>query len=65
MKKRRVWRIKGKAEQVVGDATGDRRVEAEGVLESRLGHKPAADEVSRAEHDMRAAHGDIADDDDR
>jgi len=50
----------GKVKEVVGWATGDRRVEAEGVVEAQTGHAPDEGEADEAEHEVRVAHGDVA-----
>jgi len=57
----KVTRTKGRVKEAVGWATGDRRVEAQGLVEAEQGHHPDDAELSEAEHDVRAAHGDIDD----
>ena len=57
----KLTRAKGRVKEAVGWATGDRRVEAEGLVEAEHGHHPDDAELSEAEHDVRAAHGDIDD----
>jgi uncharacterized protein YjbJ (UPF0337 family) len=59
----RTTRIKGRVKEATGWATGDRRVEAEGLVEAETGHEPDQDELRRAEHAVRVAHGDVVDDD--
>ena len=55
-------RVIGRVKEVIGWATGDRRVEAEGLVEAERGHHPDDRELSDAEHAVRAAHADIDDD---
>ena len=49
----------GTVKRVLGFATGDRGVEAEGKVEERTGHEPDAAERKREEDRVRAEHGDI------
>jgi len=54
-----VTRVKGKVEEAVGWATGDREAEARGRVEEETG-RPADDaEVDRAEEEVRRDHGDL------
>jgi uncharacterized protein YjbJ (UPF0337 family) len=55
-------RWKGRVKREVGDATGDRRVEAEGAVEQLSGREPDAHLLDRAEHAVRRKHGDISPD---
>jgi uncharacterized protein YjbJ (UPF0337 family) len=48
---------KGVVKEVIGWATGDRRVEAEGRAETKKDEDPET--VEQAEHEVRADHGDI------
>jgi len=57
----RATKIKGKINEVVGKATGDREVEAQGAKQHETGHTPDADELDEAKRDVRIAHGDIGD----
>lgn len=65
MEDRRTTRVKGRVKEVTGWATGDRRTEAEGLVEAETGHEPDQNELRKAEHAVRVAHGDISDDDSR
>jgi hypothetical protein len=54
--------------RLLGWATADRRVEAEGEAEERAGRPPTSREADRAEHDVKASYGEStepADDDQR
>ncbi len=53
-------KAKGRVKQVVGWVTGDRRVEAEGLVEAETGHPPDPEEAEEAELEVRVAHGDVA-----
>ena len=61
MERTRTTRIKGRVKEAAGWATGDRHVEAEGLVEAETGHEPDRDELRAAEHAVRVAHGDISD----
>ena len=61
---RRATRTKGKLKEVVGQATGDRHVEAVGRVEAETGHEPDQQEEREAEKQVRRNHGDIRDSDD-
>jgi uncharacterized protein YjbJ (UPF0337 family) len=52
-------RAKGRAKEVLGRATGDRRTEALGHVEAVTGHEPTGEELEEAERRVRADHGDI------
>ena len=52
-------RWKGRVERAVGDATGDRRVEATGAEEALSGEYPDQLAVVRALGEVRQAHGDV------
>ncbi|HVM04062.1 MAG TPA: hypothetical protein VM242_02720 [Acidimicrobiales bacterium] len=52
-------RVKGKIEEAVGWATGDREAEAKGRVEGETGSAPSEDEVDRREDEVREDHGDI------
>lgn len=56
---RRSKRLKGRVKREVGEATGDRHVEAEGVVEARSGEEPDESTLARAEQDVRRKHGDV------
>lgn len=51
---------KGKVKEVVGWATGDRRVQAEGRVEAAKGDSDDEEQVDDAEHEVRAEEGDIS-----
>ena len=51
-------RVKGKIEEAVGWATGDREAEARGRVEGETGHAPSGDEVDQQEDEVRKDHGD-------
>ena len=55
----RAFRWEGRVKAIVGWLTGDRRVEAEGIVEAETGHHPTSEEVRTARHDVRAGHGDL------
>lgn len=52
---------KGTIKNLLGWATGDRRVEAEGAAEERLGAPPSEEEVERTEKAVKRNHGDTVD----
>jgi uncharacterized protein YjbJ (UPF0337 family) len=52
-------RVKGKVEEALGWATGDREAEAKGRVEEETGHQPSDDEVDQAEDEVRQDHGDV------
>lgn len=52
-------RVKGKIEEAVGWATGDREAEAKGRVEAESGSAPSEDEVDQQEDEVRKDHGDI------
>ena len=52
-------RVKGRVEEAVGWATGDRRVEAKGKVEEETGESPGDDTVEDVEDDVREDHGDV------
>ena len=54
-----VTRAKGKVEEAVGWAAGDRRVEAKGKLEDETGDSPDDSALEEAEDEVRAEHGDV------
>ena len=54
-----VRRVKGKVEEAVGWATGDREVEARGRVEEATGRPAGDDEVEQAEEEVREDHGEI------
>jgi uncharacterized protein YjbJ (UPF0337 family) len=54
-----VTRVKGKVEEAVGWATGDRRVEAKGKVEEETGESPDEETVEDVEDDVREDHGDV------
>jgi len=58
---RRATKAKGKLKEALGNATGDRHVEAVGRVEAATGHEPDEREAREAEIEVRRAHGDIAD----
>jgi uncharacterized protein YjbJ (UPF0337 family) len=61
MRKRGWIRWRGRVKREIGEATGDRRVEAEGAIEASLGRAPDPRELDRAERAVRRRHGDIPD----
>jgi uncharacterized protein YjbJ (UPF0337 family) len=54
-----VTTVKGKVEEAVGWATGDREVEAKGKVEAETGDEPDEETVEEVEDDVREEHGDI------
>jgi hypothetical protein len=50
-------RVKGRVMRLLGWATADRRVEAEGEAEARAGRPPTPREADRAEHEVKASYG--------
>ena len=54
-----VTRVKGKVEEAVGWATGDREAEAKGRVEEETGRTPSDAEVDEEEDEVRKDHGDI------
>jgi uncharacterized protein YjbJ (UPF0337 family) len=54
-----VTSVKGKVEEAVGWATGDREVEAKGKVEAETGDEPDEETVDEVEDDVREEHGDI------
>ena len=59
MTKRSFTRWKGRVKREIGEATGDRHVEAKGAVEARTGDTPDDATLGRAEHVVRRKHGDI------
>ena len=59
MTKRSFTRWKGRVKREIGEATGDRRVEAKGAVEAGTGGKPDDATLGNAEHVVRRKHGDI------
>jgi hypothetical protein len=58
--RKRWWsRWFGKVEREVGEATGDRTVEARGAVREHKGATPAEHEVDRSVDDVRVKHGDV------
>jgi uncharacterized protein YjbJ (UPF0337 family) len=57
--KERLTHWKGRVKREVGEATGDRRVEAEGAIETLGGRKADPGTVDAATEDIRAKHGDV------
>ena len=55
----KLTRTKGKIEEAVGWAAGDREVEAKGAVEAETGDEPKGEELEQAEDEVRAEHGDI------
>jgi uncharacterized protein YjbJ (UPF0337 family) len=55
-------RWKGRVKRGVGDATGDRRVEAVGAVEELAGREPDDSTLERAEQAVRRKHGDTTPD---
>jgi uncharacterized protein YjbJ (UPF0337 family) len=55
-------RWKGRVKREVGDATGDRRVEAAGAVEELAGREPDAPTLDRAHEAVRRKHGDTTPD---
>ena len=53
-----VTRAKGRVEEAVGWAAGDRRVEAKGKVEEETGREPDEVALEEAEDEVRAEHGD-------
>lgn len=53
-----VTRVKGKVEEALGWATGDREAEAKGRVEQETGHTPSGPEVEQEEDEVREDHGD-------
>ena len=60
---RQTTRAKGKLKEVVGNATGDRHVEAVGRVEADTGQEPDEREEQQAETEVRRDHGDIREED--
>ncbi len=54
-----VTRVKGKVEEAVGWATGDRRTEAKGRVEEKTGDSPDESTIEDAEDEVREDHGDV------
>ena len=54
-----VTTVKGKVEEAVGWATGDREVEAKGKVEAETGDEPDEETVEEVEDEVREEHGDI------
>ena len=54
-----VTRVKGKVEEALGWATGDREAEAKGRVEEETGDTARPGEVEQAEDEVREDHGDI------
>jgi uncharacterized protein YjbJ (UPF0337 family) len=54
-----VTSAKGKVEEAVGWATGDREVEAKGKVEAETGDEPDEETVDEVEDEVREEHGDI------
>ena len=52
-------RLFGRVKREVGEATGDRKVEAKGATQALTGQKPDDDVVIHVEEAMRRKHGDI------
>ena len=52
-------RVKGKIEEAVGWATGDREAEAKGRVEEETGSPADDDQVEQVEDEVRKDHGDI------
>ena len=52
-------RVKGKVEEAVGWATGDRRTEAKGKVEEETGDAPDDAAIEEVEDDVREDHGDV------
>ena len=52
-------RVKGKIEEAVGWATGDREAEAKGRVEEETGSAAGDDQVEQAEDEVRKDHGDL------
>jgi hypothetical protein len=51
----------GNVEREVGEATGDRIVEARGAAREDKGRAPDGDELDRSVDDVRVKHGDVID----
>jgi uncharacterized protein YjbJ (UPF0337 family) len=60
MAKRAFTRWKGRVKREVGEATGDRRVEAKGTVEARTGTEPDDEGLGRAEQAVRRKHRDTS-----
>ena len=58
-------KAKGKIKEVLGWATGDRRVEAEGRVEKRAGDADDDGQMEKAERQVRREEGDIVTDEGR
>ena len=58
---RKRWfnRWKGRIKREIGEATGDRHVEAKGEAEAVTGRSPDDETVDAALHHVRHRHGDI------
>jgi uncharacterized protein YjbJ (UPF0337 family) len=54
-------RAKGWVARVLGRATADRHVEAEGAAEQAAGRPPTDAEIRAAEHDVKARQSEIVD----
>ncbi len=54
-------RVKGKINQVVGEATGDREQEAIGTVQEHEGHDPDTAEVNDAIKKVKQDHHDYGD----
>lgn len=54
-----VTRLKGKVEEAVGWATGDRRTEAKGKVEDQTGDSPDDATLEDVEDGVREDHGDV------
>ena len=54
-----VTRVKGKVEEAVGWATGDRRTEAKGKVEEETGDSPDDGTLEDVEDEVREDHGDV------
>jgi uncharacterized protein YjbJ (UPF0337 family) len=49
----------GRIRREVGEATGDRGVEAKGAVESRTGQTPSSHSLDRVTRRIRKKHGDV------
>ncbi len=54
----RLRRLKGRLKRELGEATGDRTVEAKGFVEATGGRAPERDERDRVVRHVRRRHGD-------
>jgi uncharacterized protein YjbJ (UPF0337 family) len=59
MRARWLTRLRGRIQREVGEATGDRRVEAQGAATAELAEQPDEETVDRAEQRIRRKHGDV------